>query len=65
MEEETALMTYSCQVPKERVRQLKKYLFCPTNYSLSELNMTQREREIEILRTSSELGLTLFPLIEG
>ena len=58
-------MTYSCQVPKERVRQLQKDLFGLTNYSLSELHMTQREREIEILRTSSELGLTLFPLIEG
>ena len=65
MKEETTLMTYSCQVSKQRVQMLQKKLFGLTTFSLSELNLTQRQREKEILRVSSQLGLTLFPLIES
>jgi hypothetical protein len=65
MTEKTTLMTYSCQVPKQRVQMLQKELFGLTTFSLSELNLTQRQREKEILRVSSQLGLTLFPLIES
>lgn len=65
MKEETTLMTYSCQVSKQRVQMLQKELFGLTAFSLSELNLTQRQREKEILRVSSQLGLTLFPLIES
>ena len=63
--EKTTLMTYSCQVSKERVQMLQKKLFGLTTFSLSELNLTQRQREKEILRVSSQLGLTVFPLIES
>ena len=65
MTEKTTLMTYSCQVSKQRVQMLQKKLFGLTTFSLSELNLTQRQREKEILRVSSQLGLTLFPLIES
>ena len=65
MTEKTTLMTYSCQVSKQRVQMLRKELFGLTTFSLSELNLTQRQREKEILRVSSQLGLTLFPLIES
>ena len=63
--EKTTLMTYSCQVPKQKVQQLQKELFGLTTFSLRELNMTQRERERKILRVSSQLGLMVFPLIES
>ena len=63
--EKTTLMTYSCQVSKERVQMLQKKLFGLTTFSLSELNLTQKQREKEILRVSSQLGLTVFPLIES
>ena len=65
MTEKTTLMTYSCQVSKQRVQMLQKKLFGLTTFSLSELNLTQRQREKEILRVSSQLGLTVFPLIES
>jgi urease accessory protein UreE len=65
MSEKTTLMTYSCQVSKQRVQMLQKKLFGLTTFSLSELNLTQKEREKEILRVSSQLGLTVFPLIES
>ena len=65
MTDKTTLMTYSCQVSKQRVQMLQKELFGLTTFSLSELNLTQRQREKEILRVSSQLGLTLFPLIES
>ena len=65
MSEKTTLMTYSCQVSKQRVQMLQKKLFGLTTFSLSELNLTQRQREKEILRVSSQLGLTVFPLIES
>ncbi len=63
--EKTTLMTYSCQVSKERVQMLQRKLFGLTTFSLSELNLTERQREKEILRVSSQLGLTVFPLIES
>ena len=63
--EKTTLMTYSCQVSKERVQMLQKKLFGLTTFSLSELNLTQKQREKEILRVSSQLGLAVFPLIES
>ena len=65
MSEKTTLMTYSCQVSKQRVQMLQKKLFGLTTFSLSELNLTERQREKEILRVSSQLGLTVFPLIES
>jgi hypothetical protein len=65
MPETTTLMTYSCQIFKKRVQRLQKELFGLTTFSLSELNLTQREREKEIVRVSSQLGLTVFPLIES
>ena len=65
MKEETTLMTYSCQVSKQRVQMLQKKLFGLTTFSLSELNLTQKQREKEIIRVSSQLGLTVFPLIES
>jgi hypothetical protein len=65
MTEKTTLMTYSCQVSKQRVQMLQKELMCLTSFSLSELNLTQRQREKEIRRVSSQLGLTLFPLVES
>ena len=65
MTEKTTLMTYSCQVSKQRVQMLQTKLFGLTTFSLSELNLTQRQREKEILRVSSQLGLTVFPLIES
>ena len=49
----------------ETVRFFHGELFGLTTFSLSELNLTQKQREKEIIRVSSQLGLTVFPLIES